>query len=255
MAQKQVRWKCPTCDSGVLAPSKPRKDDIRRYCLPCSEKVGRLQTRVAPALEKQRERSAMSNKKKNQRKRQTASKRASVKNQKQAAIKARQRLFDKEAARIWDLMEPWHKNKFKGKVPRVTLANAKRVGHGGGGLSWGGSVQVNVSQIQTASSQKYAWHVLAHELAHCACPPIMDWKTGKQDVHHREFYLCLKAVTEKRWKTQISFYGVSEKQFGYSVDHVIERQAKDKVVFPVPSIRAPRTAFEKTIAATAEKGK
>ena len=78
---------------------------------------------------------------------------------------------------------------------------------------------------------------------------------GKRDVHHREFYKCLKAVTEKRWKTEVSFYEVSGEQYGYSVDYIIERQVKDKVVFPVPSIRAPRTGFEKAIAATAEKGK
>jgi hypothetical protein len=254
MATKQVRWKCAKCDSGVLAPSKPRKDDIRRYCLPCSEEAGRLQMRVAPALEKQRERSAMSNKKKNQRKRQTASKRATVKNQKAATLKARQRMFDKEAARIWDLMEPWHKNKYNGKVPKVVLGLAKTVGHGGGGhaTTWNHTVQVNLSQLQTATSQKYAWHVLAHELAHCACPPVLT--NGKRDVHHREFYLCLKAAVEKRWKTQVSFYEVTG-QYGYSVDRIIERQVYTKVVFPVPSIRAPRTAFEKAIAATAQEGK
>ena len=256
MATKQVRWKCPKCDSGVLAPSKPRKDDIKRYCLPCSEETGRLQPRVAPALEKQRERSAVSNKKKNQRKRQTASKRASVKNQKAAILKARQRMFDKEAARIWDLMEPWHKNKYNGKVPKVILGTAREVGHGGGGHANLGryAVQVNLSQIQTMSSQKYAWHVLAHELAHIACPPITDYKTHKTDVHHREFYMCLKAANEKRWKTQVSFYEVKG-QYGYSVDRIVEKQLFGKVVFPVPSIRAPRTGFERAIEAKAQEGK
>lgn len=255
MAQKQVRWKCSRCDSGVLAPSKPRKDDIRRYCLPCSEEAGRLQMRVAPALEKQRERSAVSNKKKNQRKRQLVSKRASVKNQKMAVLKARQRLLNKEAARIWDLMEPWHKNRRNGKVPKVIIGVAKGVGQGGGGHAtyWDHTVQINLSSIQTRPSQQWAWHVLAHELAHCACPPLL-WK-GKRDVHHRDFYKCLKAVTEKRWKTEVSFHEVSGEQYGYSVDYIIEKQVKDKVVFPVPSIRAPRTGFEKAIAATAEKGK
>jgi hypothetical protein len=34
---------------------KPRMDSIVRYCLPCSQKAGRLVRRVAPALERQRE--------------------------------------------------------------------------------------------------------------------------------------------------------------------------------------------------------
>lgn len=49
-----ARWSCPTCDDTVLAPTKPRTDDTRRYCLPCSAKKGRLVRRVALALEKAR---------------------------------------------------------------------------------------------------------------------------------------------------------------------------------------------------------
>jgi len=52
---KQVRWKCETCDDGLLAPSRPRRNDVRRYCLPCSAKRGTLVERIAPALEKKRE--------------------------------------------------------------------------------------------------------------------------------------------------------------------------------------------------------
>lgn len=48
------RWKCRRCDSGVLAPSRPRSDDVRRFCLPCSEKTGRLVQRYCPSLEKER---------------------------------------------------------------------------------------------------------------------------------------------------------------------------------------------------------
>jgi len=52
---KQARWKCPICNDGLLAPMKPRRNDVRRYCLPCSAKSGRLVDRLAPSLEKQRE--------------------------------------------------------------------------------------------------------------------------------------------------------------------------------------------------------
>lgn len=50
----QARWKCPRCGNGRLAPQRPRRDDVRRYCLACSEGTGRLVERVAPALERQR---------------------------------------------------------------------------------------------------------------------------------------------------------------------------------------------------------
>lgn len=52
--QKKKRWKCPRCEGGVLAPSRPRRNDVRRYCLPCSAQQGVLVERTCPALEAQR---------------------------------------------------------------------------------------------------------------------------------------------------------------------------------------------------------
>jgi len=45
------RWVCPRCRRGVNAPSRPRMDDVRRYCLPCSAATGRLVERTCPARE------------------------------------------------------------------------------------------------------------------------------------------------------------------------------------------------------------
>lgn len=49
------RWVCPRCETGKLAPSKPRLDDTRRYCLPCSDKTGRLVKRACPTIEAKKE--------------------------------------------------------------------------------------------------------------------------------------------------------------------------------------------------------
>ena len=46
---KQKRWRCPVCELGILGPLRPRLNDVRRYCLPCSAKTGRLVERYAPA--------------------------------------------------------------------------------------------------------------------------------------------------------------------------------------------------------------
>lgn len=51
----RVRWECPNGCGAVLAPSRPRADDVRRYCLTCSAKSGRLVRRSAPALERKRQ--------------------------------------------------------------------------------------------------------------------------------------------------------------------------------------------------------
>lgn len=54
-AAKRRRWACPTgAHPGVLGSTRPRRDDLVRYCLPCSIAVGRLIERTAPALERQR---------------------------------------------------------------------------------------------------------------------------------------------------------------------------------------------------------
>lgn len=52
---KRVRWACPNGCPAVLGPSRPRKDDVCRFCLPCSSQKGRLVPRTAPALDKARE--------------------------------------------------------------------------------------------------------------------------------------------------------------------------------------------------------
>jgi hypothetical protein len=52
---KRVRWECPTgAHPAVLGSTRPRRDDIVRYCLECSKVTGRLVERVAPVLERQR---------------------------------------------------------------------------------------------------------------------------------------------------------------------------------------------------------
>ena len=51
-----VRWTCPnSLHPGVLGPSKPRRDNICRYCFACSEKAGKLVERVVPKLEAKRQ--------------------------------------------------------------------------------------------------------------------------------------------------------------------------------------------------------
>lgn len=55
---RRVRWTCPNVDAGhpaVLGSSKPRRDDVVRYCLACSALTGRLVLRTAPVLDARRE--------------------------------------------------------------------------------------------------------------------------------------------------------------------------------------------------------
>lgn len=46
---KRKRWVCPLCNVGKLGLQRPRKNDVVRYCLPCSEKTGKLVERFSPS--------------------------------------------------------------------------------------------------------------------------------------------------------------------------------------------------------------
>lgn len=55
MAAKTRIWTCPRCDrAAVRAPERMRRDDARRYCLPCTADTGRLLERHCPSLDRER---------------------------------------------------------------------------------------------------------------------------------------------------------------------------------------------------------
>jgi len=229
-----ARWKCPTCNAGVIAPTKPRKNDVRRYCLPCSSKAGVLVERIAPALEKKREAKKETTKKKTAAKRATISKNnAPVKEQ--ARINAlRCKMIHKEAERLWRLMKPYHNGR---PIPEINIVRAQNRG-AQYGHAYYSTIQVNVDRDQTIQRSKRVWEVLAHELVHCAVPP-KHTGNSKRDVHSKEFYQCLREVWQKRWNCTISFHEVST--WGYSVDYIIQRQAEDKIDWVLPTIEKTTT--------------
>src|SRR5262245_877672 len=49
-----MRWICERCDSAANAPARPRRDDVRRYCLACSKETGKLVQRRCPKLDDRR---------------------------------------------------------------------------------------------------------------------------------------------------------------------------------------------------------
>lgn len=51
---KRYRWVCEGGHKGVLAPGRMRKNDVRRFCWPCSEAAGVLVERICPALDAKR---------------------------------------------------------------------------------------------------------------------------------------------------------------------------------------------------------
>jgi hypothetical protein len=49
------RWVCPLCGHGKIAPARPRRLDVRVWCLRCSQRTGQLVHRVAPAAQRRAE--------------------------------------------------------------------------------------------------------------------------------------------------------------------------------------------------------
>lgn len=52
--KKRKLWICPLCKKGKLGKIKPRRNDIVRYCFPCSEKSGYLVERFSPKDERKK---------------------------------------------------------------------------------------------------------------------------------------------------------------------------------------------------------
>ena len=225
-----AQWKCPTCNAGVIAPTRPRKNDVRRYCLPCSADAGVLVERTAPALDKKRAAKKATTSKKQASKRATVS-RNNAPAKEQARIDAKRKaMITKEALAIWKLMQPYHKGK---RLPTINIVRARNIGRQyGHAATQRNSIQVNVDLDQDIMRSKRVWEVLAHELAHCAVPPKQRAGRGR-DTHSKEFYHCLRFVWQKRWKCSISFFEVST--WGYSVDHLMAHQAEQHIDWLLPT--------------------
>lgn len=225
---KQVRWKCPICESGLLAPSRPRKDDARRYCLTCTAETGRLVERIAPTLEKKRATARATQRAKQTQKR----KRQSAKKQKQKThAKIVKRVTEngkhgmpvqREAQRIWKSLADLHGGR---PMPRVVVRTGRVTVKSDGtikvaermrnsryaGLSHGGLIEVQ---------GLCSWGTLAHELAHEVDRIVR--RGVIRDAHDQHFYRILRLAYERRWKTTISNYGIT--RWGYNVDWNYERQ-------------------------------
>lgn len=218
MATKQVRWKCESCGHGLLAPSKPRRDDVRRYCLPCSAETGRLVERVAPALEKKRAASKETSKAKQAAKRKRATAKARPAKEAEKRAEKRQAIFDREAEKIWALLTDWHRGR---RRPPVEIRRTRQ--NWGASGYWDGWKAV-VRVVPTSKGTTRDWKVLAHELCHAA----VGHPCG-QGSHGAEFYRALRHVAEARWKvriegwSQINGYTDSSRSWGYKVDGIIQR--------------------------------
>jgi predicted SprT family Zn-dependent metalloprotease len=240
---KQVRWKCAICNHGLLAPSKPRKNDVRRYCLPCSEETGKLVERVAPALEKKR--SVTKEKQITKAKAQRQKRAVATKTKKQIDkdTSVRQAIFEKEADKIWKLLQPFHQNRIS--RPKIRIITTRQPRGASGVYYWGmNEATVRITKHNETENFVRDWKVLAHELCHAVQTRQVREKEGN---HGRTFYKMLRHVAETRWKVTTDGWHTlnassdSSKSWGYQCDWIIQKslEKQNVVTFRYPRPTTP----------------
>ena len=129
MGRKQaarVTWRCPTCGNGVLGSKAPRKNNIVRYCLPCSAKAGKLIERVCPTLDRKREQKDTARKAKAERKREKAG--PATRTTKRSWMRSDRFIFDGPEGAKFNIMEVAERMCSSKRWDRVVLDAVSKCG-------------------------------------------------------------------------------------------------------------------------------
>jgi len=189
---KMKRWVCPLCGSGKLAPSRPRKDDTRRFCLPCSEKTGRLVERTCPALDKER------SVKETMRKAKKAVKAVKAEQAHRAKVSYLGFNFETLAEIMWRI--PSNKRR-TWDVPEVTVSRytvAPRIQ----GRGWynGSRVKVNVLNPSERGYHRLTPTARTHHLASSISTLLHEMVHAMGVRHHgRDFAETMAVVMDEAW--------------------------------------------------------
>lgn len=198
-AAKMRRWVCPTCGDGCLAPSRPRRDDVRRYCLDCSKRSGRLVERSCPANERKREASSA---------RSTSRRKAAADRQKAAedaryvvncvdAVETIHRLDVREEVwRQWRILAPRWRAQPTLDVIRTTKGIRGRAW-------WGGRHRV-LLRVHDGCSMEGLKELIMHELVHLFASPHDKPVTNRngherQQIHGPAFRRALVESAQTLW--------------------------------------------------------
>jgi hypothetical protein len=213
---KRVKWVCPDCEGAVLAPTRLALADVRRFCLPCSERTGLLVSRSAPVLDRKRAQSkARSAKKQATKRRRVSTKKAAEK--KRVAERWTMGGFDyrRELQVLWRIVQRHQIGRhWQNPCPRIELTT-----RGQDGWSWAhrGGLGASTIRMSPYTDSVYAWESLAHEVAHCAVGRV----DGKP--HSTAFYKAIARIIRARFGLDVSFSALRTAR-GYTADAEIRRQ-------------------------------
>lgn len=183
MAPAMRKWKCPRCGSGALAPSKPRRDDVRRYCLVCSASTGRLVMREAPALEAERARRAETTKAKREATKQRAA-RATAERFTVAEIDLRDEMH--HFVHHAEVFIPLRGQKIDLRVRRCSRKPRTRFG-----FAWWHKMQIRILAYPAIDVHDVR-ETLVHELVH-----LVVREGGSDGAHGVKFRATLRLACEQ----------------------------------------------------------
>lgn len=222
------RWVCPLCNSGVLASSRPRRDDVARYCLDCSRETGRLVERTCPALEKRRQERRDQQARKAQRKRklrrsrQEASKRERAREQEAREASQAEEYGDLqgELGRLWGVLRQQNPD-LRTDLPAMKVWRRQQpyaTGH-----AWCGHqhrIHLTLGPVDRAQ----AWGVLAHELAHLATP-------ADEQTHGPAFWGVLVRLCNQAYGTSLQLSRLRrEERTAYQRQLAVEQAIRQRLI-------------------------
>lgn len=229
------RWLCPNgLHPGVNAPSKPRRKDIRRYCIECSVESGELVERVVPALERRRE--------------ESRAKSAEKTKEKIARVRSAWTLDDgtniKRALTRARKLKVWGVQLGTRGATRAKSASVEiRIGwpRGHHGRAWGAH-RAHV-HLRRDHDGREAILTLLHEIAHLA---LDNTALEANRPHGRNFHMILLEAAKEWWpelhtkEQEILKHYVAEggSNAAYSMDAAISRQLTNYRATMTPRGRA-----------------
>lgn len=184
------RWSCPNgLHPAKLGPERPRMDNACRYCLPCTEKAGKLVPRVCEANEAARA----------ERKAKAVVKQAKTK------LKEKTKVVEQWTHKGVDLYAEFVRlTKLKTlkeagllRIPPFKLRRSERRKDCASGHAWSAGRMVVTAGVDAPLER--VLYVILHELVHVALP---------SNVHHgRRFWATLREATEEAWGVQVTNFG------------------------------------------------
>jgi hypothetical protein len=206
-------WTCPTCSKAKRGPSRPRMDNTCRFCLPCSEKAGKLVKTANLKAASQAEAEF----------RDDMARLAARDTRAGVNLRA-------EMIRVWRLPEVKALPGWQRKLPTLTIRASTTRGH------WSGRACPSEHTIKMTIAPDVtrveAVALLYHEMSHLLAARTKLGGSGRRnDWHGPGFYHTLACVIDtatgcKTVHKALDVYLDSGKRTGYAVDTVFRECLK-----------------------------